>query len=192
MITRSLIALLPMLMTGSAAFAETPPADGNLSFGNRLTVATLVSALQASGYQALAAAPQPITPPPGAAPVVNPAISVITTGIGGSKVMLVVNRCPNVTNDEICTIAFVASFTDNKNLINDASLAVLNQRTSIAKVIPQKKGDAVTGFAVIYNYICKGLDDPKFVSPVLATFGADIGQVGNAYNTVLTAPVAKP
>jgi hypothetical protein len=190
---RLFFAILLTLTGGLQATAQTA-ADSAVSFGNRMTVASLVSTLQSNGYQALAAAPQIPQQPGGAPPVVNQIIGVISTGIGGSKVLVVPNRCPNTTSDEICTIAFAATFNDNKNVINDAALALFNQRTSIAKVFAQKKGDAVTGFTLMYTYVCKGLDDPKFVAPVLATFGADIMQVGNAYNSLPApaVPAAKP
>jgi len=175
-----------LLFAGVAAHAQTP-ATG-VAFGNHLTLASLVSALQNNGYQALVS-PAP-TPAPGT-PVNAAIIGLITSGINGAKVIILVNRCPNSTTDDVCTVNLIAGYGDNKNVINDAALAALNQRSTLAKVLPQKKGDAVTGFSMIYTYVCKDLDDPKFITPVLASFGADIAVVLAAYNTLQPA-AAKP
>lgn len=188
-IKASLLIIAAAMLVGLAGRAQSPNND-TVQFGTHLTVANVVSALQSSGYQALSAPP---TVPPGADPkFVASIISVITTGVGGGKVSIVINRCPNAQNDEICTMNFVSNYLDPKNVINDSSLAMLNLRASISKVVAQKKGDVITGYSIAYTYVCKGLDDPKFIGIVLSTFGADVANVNNTYVNVLTPAAAKP
>jgi len=185
MFSRILFALAA-LSVGAAAMAQTPPNAG-VAFGNKVNQAALVSALQAAGYQALAAG----APPPPAGQPVNPnVLGIITSGINGAKVLIVLNKCPNAPTDDVCTMNFITTFNDQKGAINDASILLLNQRSAVTKILPQKKGDQTTGFSLIYTYICKDLDDPKFITPVLATFGADVANVATIYNTQLQGTVA--
>jgi hypothetical protein len=119
-------------------------------------------------------------------------MGIISTGINGIKVLLGVSRCPYSKSDDICSVNFLSSFKDDKLLINDASLSILNQKSAMAKIIPQKMPDGSPGFAILYNYICKDLEDPKFLATVLASFGADIALIANTYTTGLGIPAAKP
>jgi hypothetical protein len=192
MFSKALLALAA-LVTGGAVMAQTPPAAG-IAFGNKVTQASIVSALQAAGFQALAAGPP--TPPPGTAANPN-VLGTISSGINGAKVLIVVNKCPNAPTDDVCTINLITTFTDQNGKINNDTLNLLNQRSTIVKVLAQKKGEQTTGFSLIYTYVCKDIDDPKFITPVLATFGADVATVAGVYNTQLpgtnppAAPVAK-
>ncbi len=186
------LALLGAACAAAPVAAQTP--DAGVAFGNHLTLANIVSSLQASGYQALVTQIPPTAQAPNGGPLTPPPtlLGIITTGINGVKVILMANRCPNSKTDDVCSITFFAAFTDNKNLMTDANLMILNGKASMVKVLPQKKDNVTTGFTLFYNYVCKDLEDPKVINPVLMSFGADMGVTITAYNALGTpTPPAK-
>jgi len=172
---RSLIAaVLAVLALGSSALAQ-PPADTAVTFGNKLSVATVTAALQAAGYQALVA-PRP----PGLPDVI---LGVITTGLNGAKASVFVSKCDNAKADEVCTLSFIVTFNDDKNLLTDALLSSINQKTLLAKVTKLiRTTDNKPMMNVNYTYFVKDIDDTKFIGPLMVAFGQDLARVGAAYN----------
>ena len=179
-VTQLFAALVMLLVAGTQAFAQSPSNDA-VTFGNRLSPASVVSALQAGGYQALLAPAAPNAP---AGQLAN-----IITGIGGVKISLVLLRCDS-NSDEVCSIMYLTSFNDDKRLINESTVNTLNAKTGFAKVTIQNRTNGTSGFNVVYGYVCKGFDDTKFVTMVLAVFGGDVGRVVQGYNAIAAANAA--
>jgi len=173
-------ALAALLVVGTQAFAQSPSNDA-VTFGNRLSPASVVSALQAGGYQALVAPAAPNAP--------AAQLAVIMTGVGGLKVALYLLRCDS-NSDEICSVMYMSSFNDDKRIINESTVNTLNSKTGIAKVAIQNRTNGTSGFNVIYGYLCKGFDDTKFVTMVLAAFGGEVGRVVQGYNAIAAANAA--
>lgn len=177
--------LAMLLMSMPHAYSQSLN-DTTVAIGGKISVASVISALQDGGFQAL-----PITLQTQASPAI---IGGVTTGINGVKVMVILGRCDNSKNDDVCIISFVTSFNDDKSVVNNDTLSILNQKASISKVVMKTMANGVPGFNIVYMYPCKGFEDSKFVTMVLAAFGADVGQVARAYMTLAAsqAPATPP
>ena len=182
---------LPFLAIAAAmvAFAASaqPPAESNaLTFGNKLSVASLTSALQAAGYQALVSRP-PTSP--------DSVLGIIATGVNGAKVNMFVFKCDNTKTDEVCLLTFVISFNDDKNILSDALLSAINQKTALVKVTKAiRPADSKLMMNVSYSFPTKEIDDTKFVQPLMQTFAQDVARVAAAYTAAIppAAPPAAP
>ena len=157
-----------------ASNAQADDTDLNVLSGH-LTVSNIVSGLQSNGFQAV------VTPPQNSQ--IKNALATITTGVGGVKIGILVQKCNNATNDDVCILTLVANFTDERNLINDHSLVILNQKTQILKMVPWSKPDGNKGLSAQYNFICKDADNTKFIPTILTTFGAEVSAALNVLNT---------
>jgi TonB family protein len=135
---------------------------------SNLSQATVISALQASGYQAKVLDSAPAG-----------SLGQITTGISGVAVVINLFKCPNLPT-LICALTFSTGFTDAVTL-NESALAALNAASFLKVTVSPPKDDKPTGFRVSYVYPCNGFDDAKFVVMVLQNFGAGIGFVVAAY-----------
>ena len=149
--------------------------DNAVSFGNKVSVATLVSTLQNSGYQALTTKP---------AQLPDTTLGVITTGINGAKISMLVSKCPNVKTDDVCSVSLFASYNDDKGIITDAFMSDLNIKLGMSKITRGKTPEGKISYNIMYQYICKDLDDPKFVTTIIPNFGVDITRFLTAYNAV--------
>jgi hypothetical protein len=179
---RALIAAAALLALASSAWAQ-PPGDTAVTFGNRVSVASITAAMQAAGFQAL------VAPRPPAMPEV--VLGVISTGLNGAKGTVLVSKCENSKADDVCVLTFLVPFTDDKNIVTDALLASINQKTVFAKVTRGiRPTDNKPMLNVMYNYVVKDLDDTKFIVPVMSNFAQDIGRVVAAYNAAV--PPASP
>ena len=184
MTCRRLLIAIAALCLACSARAQ-PPADTAVTFGNKLSVATVTSALQAAGYQAL------VSRPPNMPEAI---LGLITTGLNGAKATVLVSKCENSKSDDVCTLTFFVSFNDDKNILNDAVLASINQKTVFLKATRVvRTTDNKPMLNVTYNYIVKDFDDTKFIVPVMANFAQDLGRVVAAYNAAATQaqPAAK-
>jgi len=177
---RTLIAaVLGAVLLASPAGAQ-PPADTAVTFGNKLSLATVTSALQAAGYQALVA-PRP----PGLPDVV---LGVITTGLNGVKAMVLVSKCENAKTDDVCVLTLMVAFTDDKNVANDALLKTINEKTTFAKATRSVRNtDNKTMLNVNYSYMVKDFEDTKFVAPLMLYFAQDLARVAAAYGAASQA-----
>jgi len=165
-------AVAALLFASLPAYAQTS-AD-SVTFGNRLSMATIASALQSSGYQALATPLAPTTPPT--------TLGIITTGINGMKVTVIAQKCPNATDDQICSLAFVSGFNDDKRIMDPALAEKLNEVAFMSKTVIQHRTNGTSGFTIVYTYPCKDFEDTKFISMVLTSFGVDVVKILTAYN----------
>jgi hypothetical protein len=174
-----------LLIAGSSAGAQTPvppKGDSSVIFGGTLSVSTIISALQNSGYQALA------IPIPPNLPLV---IGALTTGVGGLKVIIMATKCPNGNETEVCALTFATSFNDQKKIINN-TLAELNSKANLGKVLSGTRPDGTITFNEFYVYPCKGIDDTKFVSNVLVEFSTDVSRMLAAYQAMGNPPATNP
>jgi hypothetical protein len=182
MIFRRPLIAAAFLALASSAGAQ-PPADTAVTFGNKLSVASVTAALQAAGFQALVA-PRPPNMP-------DVILGVISTGLNGAKGSVLVSKCDNSKTDDVCVLTFLVPFTDDKNILTDALLASLNQKTAFAKVSRViRPTDNKSMLNVTYSYIVKDFDDTKFIVPVMANFAQDLGRVVAAYTAAATAAPA--
>jgi hypothetical protein len=183
MICRRLLTAFAALTLGAAAWAQ-PPADTAVTFGNKLSVSSITSAIQTAGYQALVAPRPPNLP--------DVIIGVISTGMNGAKSSVLVTKCDNSKTDDVCTLTLIVSFTDDKNILTDALLTSINTKLVYAKVTRIiRTTDNKPMMNVSYSYIVKDFTDTKFVAPLLAGFGADLGRVSAAY-TAAAQPAQPP
>ncbi len=173
-VTGLIAAALGAMLLASSASAQ-PPADTAVTFGNKLSLASVTAALQTAGYQALIA-PRP----PGLPEVV---LGVITTGLNGAKAMVMVSKCENVKSDDVCVLTLLVAFTDDKNVVNDALLKSINEKTTFVKATRSiRNTDNKTMLNVNYSYMVKDFDDTKFIAPLMTYFAQDLARVAAAYN----------
>jgi len=181
---RLIAAALGALLLASSADAQ-PPADTAVTFGNKLSVATVSAALQAAGYQALVA-PRPPNMP-------DAILGVISTGLNGAKAMVLVSKCDNSKTDDVCVLTFAVAFTDDKNVVNDGLLASINTKTVFAKATRSVRAtDNKTMLNVNYSYLVKDFEDTKFIVPVMSNFAQDLARVAAAYNAAAQGPAPQP
>lgn len=179
---RRLLTAIAALAFGAAAWAQ-PPADSAVTFGNKLSVASITSALQAAGYQAL------LMPRPANMPEVI--LGAISTGMNGAKGSLVVSKCDTSKTDDVCTVTFIFPFTDDKNILTDTLLATINTKLVYARATRIiRTTDNKPLLNLSYSYIVKDFTDTKFIVPVMANVAADLGRAVTAYNAA--APGAQP
>lgn len=146
--------------------------DSSVAIGANVSIANVVSALQEAGYQALLSKP---------AQAPNAILGVIASGIGGAKVSIIAGKCDNAKNDDVCTLYFVSTFNDDKHLIDEKTLEILNKKILFAKATRVARPDGNTILNLSYNYICKDAQDTKFVVPTMQAFGSDLAKFGTAY-----------
>lgn len=165
--------LAALLIVNRTSFAQTPD-DGTVAFGTKVSVSSLVSALQSSGYQAL------LSRPPNAPEAM---LGMISTGVGGAKVGIYVGKCDKSPTDDVCFLSFITVFNDEKNIIDEKTLEVLNKKASFAKVNRVQLPNGKPAFNIVYVYVCKDYTDTKFLTNVLQLFASDVGKVATAYNS---------
>ncbi|GEM_PF-5138569 len=184
--TGLIAAVLGTMLLASSAGAQ-PPADTAVTFGNKLSLASVTSALQAAGYQALV-----VPRPPGLPEAV---LGVISTGLNGAKAMVMLSKCENVKSDDVCVITLAVAFTDDKNIVNDALLKTINDKTTFVKAMRTVRNtDNKAMLNVNYSYMVKDFEDTKFIAPLMTFFAQDLARVVGAYNaaSLATQPQQPP
>lgn len=167
------------LLTASGAKAQTASETGE-----KLSQASIIKTLVASGYPAM-------TSPPPAQLASNPFIGSILTGTNGAKITILLMRCENaaenaakenaVKDDSICYLSFIATFNDDKRILNDALLSRLNQQTMVAKVTQVARPNGIPALNIIYTLPSKDISDTKFLPFLMTTYGLDITRVAVTY-----------
>jgi hypothetical protein len=165
--------LASMLVSGGLARAA-GPTDNTVVFGAKVTVPSLVSALQANGYQAL------VNKPPNSP---DSMLGIIATGVGGIKISIVAMKCEKSEQNDVCVLGVYASFNDDKNILDEKVVEVLNKKATFAKVTRIRRQDGTMGLNFVYMYICKEYTDTKFMTDVLQSFASDVVKVLAAYNS---------
>jgi hypothetical protein len=151
-------------------------AGGSIPSAEKPSIQHLITGLQAGGFQAL---PPTVPLPPNLQAVV---IGTVQTGVGGFKVLVTANHCPNDTSDTICVIGLFVYFDDGKRLVNPEFLARANAATTFAKAIEGHKPNGDPTLVVSSWIYVKGIDYAATLPQYLPTFAADLLRIVALYN----------
>lgn len=87
----------------------------------------------------------------------------------------------------VCLLSFKVTFSDAKQVVNDAFCAQITRTLSLARIIPVVGQDGRKATNLVYTLMYQGDPDIRLVEAALRLFGADIDRYRNAYRDSMNA-----